>query len=192
MSKSLGNFYTLSDLTGQGIDPLVFRLLVLQSHYRKQTNFSLENAKAAASRMHHWKEVAALRWQVAEEGDPETDALMRQSASDFRLALENDLDTVQALRIIDDLFSTIENLPLSKLSKSGLTTFVHTIDKLLGLGLASKTPNVSEEIRQILSERETARENKDYDASDKLRDELLSRGVTVKDTADSSIWSYDK
>ena len=192
MSKSLGNFYTLGDLTKQGIDPLVFRLLVLQSHYRKQTNFSLENAKAAWGRMHHWKEIAALRWQAAEEGDPETDALIRQSASDFGLALENDLDTVQALRIVDDLFSKIENLPLSEISKSGLTTFVHMIDKRLGLGLAVNTPNISEEIQQLINEREIARKNKDYEASDKLRDELLSRGVIVKDTADSSIWSYGK
>src|SRR5690606_16943595 len=64
MAKSANNFYTLNDLIEKGVDPLAFRLLVLQSHYRSPTNFSFDNASAATNRLRHWRNIAALRHQT--------------------------------------------------------------------------------------------------------------------------------
>ncbi len=192
MSKSLGNFYTLSDLIEKGVDPLVFRLLVLQSHYRKPTNFSLDNAKAAASRMLHWRSVAALRWQTEAKGEVVSDDAIRTALLDIILALDDDLNTVEVLRIIDALFTKLENLPLDQVSKPGLNTFIHTIDNMLGLQLKNTTPDISEEVRQLLDKRQDARQSGDYETSDRLRGELLARGIEARDTAGGSIWSYSK
>jgi cysteinyl-tRNA synthetase len=185
MSKSANNFYTLSDLAGKGVDPLAFRLLVLQSHYRKQTNFSLENAKSSHNRLLHWRAIAALRWQADAEGNNST-----VDTTAIITSMNSDLNTPEALRIIDEEFSKLENLPLRAISSSNLTTFLETIDNLLGLELIASTPDVSDDIKQLIADRRTAREAKNWAESDKLRDQLLSRGIEIKDTPDGSTWSY--
>jgi cysteinyl-tRNA synthetase len=190
MSKSANNFYTLSDLIGKGVDPLAFRLLVLQSHYRKPTNFSLENAEAAQSRLQHWRSVAALRWQTVSEGSAELDDTIRQSTFDLIKFLDDDLNTPEALRVVDEVFTKLENHPLSQISKKDLINLVLTIDKLLGVGLANSTPDIDNEAKELITKRLAARQNHDWAASDKLRLELADRHITTRDTPEGTVWSY--
>lgn len=192
MSKSLGNFYTLQDLIEKGIDPIAFRLLVLQSHYRNQTNFSLDNAQSAASRLQHWRAVAALRWQATGTDTPRSDTTIQAAIETTIQALGDDLDTPQALRAIDDVFSFIESTPLAQLSRTTLSDCITTIDTLLGLRLEESTPDIDDRLKQIMSNREQARRDGDYALSDTLRDALLADGIIVKDTPDGTIWSYAK
>src|SRR3989344_6415054 len=77
MSKSLNNFYTLEDIRKNGYDPLAFRLMVLQSHYRSQNNFTWENLNAAANRIKHWQAVADLRWQLDQSAKLNESALLK-------------------------------------------------------------------------------------------------------------------
>lgn len=191
MSKSLGNFFTLADITDKGVDPLAFRLLVLQSHYRKATNFSLENVTACTNRLKHWRVYAALRWQVPETGETDAAAPELLAARKALLdTLNNDLDTPAALSQIDELFAKIDTFTLPQIDRNALIRFLETIDHTLGLQLLSSTPDVDEEIKHSLRRREEARNAKDWAASDRLRDELLARGIAIRDTPSGQIWQY--
>lgn len=192
MSKSAHNFYTLSDLVEKGVDPLAFRLLVLQSHYRSQTNFSLENAAAAHNRLVHWRNVAALRHQTHDgiednsEMDPSPAAI-----GAIKEALSDDLNTPEALKIIDETFSYIESHSISKVNHHTLTELLEAIDELLGLQLLAATPDITDEQKAVILERERAREEKDWAKSDDIRDKLASDGITVRDTPAGTVWEYN-
>lgn len=191
MSKSLQNFYTIDDLIEKGVDPLAFRLLVLQSHYRKPSNFSLDNAEAAHNRLQHWRNIAALRHQTHEdiheqdEMDPSPAAI-----GAIKEALADDLNTAEALRIVDETFSYIESHSIAKVNRHTLVELLEAIDELLGLRLLATTPDISDDQKQLILTRERAREEKDWAASDKLRDDLLVADIIVRDTPAGTIWEY--
>lgn len=191
MSKSLQNFYTLNDLIEKGVDPIAFRLLVLQSHYRKQTNFSLDNAQAAHNRLQHWRNIAALRHQAHSgiddnhEMDPSPAAI-----GAIKEALADDLNTPEALRIIDETFSYVESHNLAKVNRHTLLELLEAIDGLLGLQLIVSTPDITDEQKQLIIERERVRDEKDWTKSDELRNKLVSGGIIVRDTPAGTIWEY--
>lgn len=191
MSKSLQNFYTIDDLIEKGVDPLAFRLLVLQSHYRKPSNFSLDNAEAAHNRLQHWRNIAALRHQThadiheQEEMDPSPAAI-----GAIKEALADDLNTAEALRIVDETVSYIESHSLAKINRHTLVELLEAIDELLGLKILATTPDISDDQKQLILARERAREEKDWATSDQLRDELLAAAIVVRDTPAGTIWEY--
>lgn len=191
MSKSANNFYTLSDLVDKGVDPLAFRLLVLQSHYRSPTNFSLANAEAAHNRLKHWRNIAALRHQTHEsiednyEMDPSPAAI-----GAIKEALANDLNTPEALRIIDETFAFIESHSIAKVNHHTLVELLQAIDDMLGLSLIDTTQDIRDDQKQMILERERVREEKDWAKSDELRDKLAADGIVVRDTAAGTIWEY--
>ncbi|USN96139.1 MAG: cysteine--tRNA ligase [Candidatus Nomurabacteria bacterium] len=189
MAKSANNFYTLSDLKEKGVDPLAFRLLVLQSHYRKPTNFSLENAQAAHNRLRHWRTVSALRHQTHEmhsNGDNPSLAVIGK----IREALNDDLNTPEALRIIDEAFSYLEAHKLESISHNSLVQLLEAIDDMLGLQLLETTADITNEQKQLIMERQRAREAKDWERSDQIRDELAKQGIVIRDSASGAIWEY--
>ena len=196
MSKSLGNFYTLKDLTEKGVEPLAFRLLVLQSHYRNQTNFSFDNIEAATNRLHNWRDIAALRHQIhdtLENKNSLNDKLISPLAASRAVVetLSNDLDTPNALRIIDEAFDALPFNNIDLINRSALVGLLEIIDQTLGVQLLETTPDISDEAKRIIIERERAREAKDWQLSDKLRDTLKDEhSILIKDTTKGSIWAY--
>jgi len=197
MSKSLGNFFTLEDLREKNIDPLAFRMLVLQSHYRKPTNFSFDNIEAATNRLRNWRNVAALRHQTHdtlrdddEKNDDETAVSLLASSRALIETLSNDLDTPSALKLIDEAFAKVEAADLASIHRFGLTDFLATIDDTLGLQLVVSTPDIDEDTKRLVLERQQAREQKDWQRADELRDALAQQGIVVKDTAHGPIWQY--
>lgn len=197
ISKSLGNGYTLSDLAEKGFSPLEYKLFVLQTHYRSEGNFTFENLGAAKQRLAHWRAVAALRWQthdtlVSEEEKLHGDATPRihTAVQAVKNALNADLNTPLALSEIDAAFSAIEAAPVSHIHQYSLVQLLETIDELLGLELLATTPDISEDAKRLIVARAAARGEKDWAAADAARDALLSQNITVRDTANGSIWSY--
>ncbi|MCA9334983.1 cysteine--tRNA ligase [Candidatus Saccharibacteria bacterium] len=188
MSKSEQNFFTLADLLANTIDPLAFRLLVLQSHYRKPTNFSIDNAQAAHNRLQHWRAIAALRHQTTYSHNGELSSL--QSIDTIRDAISDDLNTPEALRIIDETFSNLEAHSVATIDQQALVDLLSAIDKMLGLQLLQTTPDISDEQKSLIKEREHARQSKDWSRSDELRATLDSQGIVVRDTPDGSVWEY--
>ena len=187
MSKSLNNFYTLQDIREHGFEPLAFRLMVLQSHYRSQSNFSWENLEAAQNRLNNWRNFAVRRFQgrIAEGGsfDPR---MVTLEQFDIRPSIENDLDTPQALAAIDEYISRVENEDLTH-EKFLIKPFIQSIDKIFGLDLGEQS-DITREQKQVLAERQKARDDKDFAKSDELRDQLKEQGIGVRDTAHGQIW----
>lgn len=189
MSKSAQNFYTLNDLIEKGVDPLAFRLLVLQSHYRKPTNFSLDNAEAAHNRLKHWRNVAALRHQTKEQHG-EGAQPSRASTGALREKLNNDIDTPGVLSLVDEIFSQVEKTDLENINNNALTELLNVVDDMLGLQLLNTTPDINDDQKLQLVERARARETKDWTKSDDIRDALLQQGIAVRDSAHGQIWEY--
>lgn len=197
MSKSLGNFYTLADIVEKHIDPIAFRLLVLQSHYRNQTNFSFDNVLAATSRLQRWRDVVALRWQthdtlVDDDTKDETGTVngtILSAPHAAQAAMMNDLNTPEALAAIDVAMDAIGAAPLGRIQHSALTSLVAWVDDVLGLQLGAATPDISDDEKRLILERKRVRESKDWAKSDELRDALLAKGIVLKDTATDTIWS---
>lgn len=197
LSKSLGNSYTLDELAKEGFSPMDFRMFILQSHYRTETNFTFENLTAAHNRLKRWHDIASLRWQTHDtlENDDRKDD--RHEANGVILAaphaaleaLNDDLKTPEALVAIERAFDHIEKMPLSDLQQSALLQLIEWVDAVFGLRLAAHTPDITEDDKRLILERQRAREEKDWARSDELRDKLLAQGIALRDTHGSVTWT---
>ena len=185
MSKSAHNFYTLPDLVERSFSPLDFRLLVLQSHYRSATNFSWETLEAAKNRRRHWCNVAELRHQVSDNPSEEQIDKVSQLVEQAQDAMENDLDTPNALKYFDEAFDLFKP---EQTDLGALDMLLTAIDQLLGLKLVETTPDIAPEDYELIDERQQARHAKDWTKSDQLRDELAKRDIQIKD-GPTPIWS---
>lgn len=192
ISKSLENGYTLADLEQKGFSPMDYRMFILQGHYRAEGNFTFENLTAAKNRLHNWRNIAAIRHQIHDStGDPNDKQISVYASSQAVLeALNDDLNTPVALKIIDEALSSVQNAKLSDIDQHALNSFLESIDNLLGLQIVQSTPDISDDTKRLIIERNQARKNKDFKASDKLRDELEKQGITVRDAKHDTIWEY--
>lgn len=197
ISKSLGNGYTLQDLEEKGFSPLDLRLLVVQSHYRTEGNFTFDNLTAARNRRLNWRNIAALRHQAHDTLQPdnitetESRTVSLYAANQALLdVLSDDLNTAEGMAIIDAAFDTVLSSRLDTLHQHALVSFLETIDNLLGIDLLGTTPDIADENKRLIIERARAREDKDYERSDELRDELLTHGIALRDTSAGQVWEY--
>jgi len=192
ISKSLGNGYTLKDLTDKGFSPLDLRMLVLQGHYRSEGNFTFESLEAAKNRRNNWRNIAALRHQIHSTQNPDAEETLPSFAISQAIieAVDEDLGTPQALAIIDEAFKQIVAQPIDSMNQSALVQMIETIDSILGLQLIKTTPDISDDAKMIIIERRQARDQKDWKKSDHLRDKLIEQGIIIRDTEKNSIWEY--
>lgn len=196
ISKSLGNGYTLGDIEARGYSAMDFKLFVLQSHYRSESNFTFENLEAARNRLRRWYAVAELRWQIHDtlENDDfkDTSDVSGKVLSAKQAALEalsEDLNTPEALRVIDESFTAIESADIGSIQHASLVALIEWIDEALGLDLIAATPDISDDTKALLMSRMRAREAKDWAASDAMREELKEQGIEVRDAHSSQIWT---
>ncbi|MBP9813045.1 cysteine--tRNA ligase [Candidatus Saccharibacteria bacterium] len=192
ISKSLGNGYTLEDIEGKGFEPKDFKMFVLQSHYRAESNFTWENLEAAKNRLKHWQNVACYVHQAREEELPADDCVTDENLAflnainKFKQVLSTDLDTPNALVAIEDGFSYVEQ---NGLTINGLANFKKLITLAeQGLGIKFTTSDITADQKELLIQREEARSNQNWKLSDKLREELVSQKIHVKDTKQGQIW----
>ncbi len=199
ISKSLGNGYTLQDLADKDYSPLDLRLLVLQSHYSTEGNFTFDNLSAARNRRLNWRNIAALRHQTHDtlspdantESDSKTVSLYAASRA-LTETLSDNLNTAEALAQVDAAFDTVASSPLDRIHQHALVSYLETVDQLLGLQLLETTPDIDDGTKRLIIERTRARDNKEYQRSDEIRDELTKSGITVRDTASGPIWEYTR
>ncbi len=188
MSKSLDNFYTLKDIEGKGFDPIAFRLLTLQAHYRKQAHFSWENLEAANKRLNNYQALADLRFQASTQSNEEPGLLsdLKVYGQQVRQAMEEDLNTPKALAIIsgvvDEITSKLDTDDLDE-----LVEFLILVDALMGLNLLVSS-DISDDQKLLITERQQARESNNWVKSDQLRDQLIGQGIGVRDTSSGPIW----
>ncbi len=183
MAKSTGNVVLLSDVTARGLDPLAVRLAFLEHRYRQQMNLTWDTLTAADGTVRRWRE------QVADWADEPSRPICAEYWSRITGALDDDLDTPAALRALRELAKDLQ-IPAG----SKFETFA-AADRVLGLDLVSLVgrPRAEERLpdgaKALLAERAAARDRKDFAASDRLRAELASLGVSVADTPDGQTWS---
>ena len=199
MSKSSGEFLTVSLLEEKGYDPLIYRLFCLQSHYRKTLVFSYENLDNAAKAYRKLVDkIAALDPKDAAPVDTEAETALREK---FKAALDNDLNTALAVTSLYDVLK-------AKTSDSTKLAMLSEIDSVLGLGLltaaekaraakpkaaAGQTEAVfgegDPEIDALVLRRQQARKEKNWAEADRIRDELTNMGITLVDTKEGVHWS---
>jgi cysteinyl-tRNA synthetase len=185
ISKSLGNGIRLQTLLGQGITADAIRLHVLESHYRSQSKFSIDSLQASSNRLKHWQAVAALLWQPQPKAPP-TMAAILATATKIQTSLAKDLNTPQALSLIDELFSELEVSLISEAAVTPLKEFLDYLTAVLGIDLAQH--DINSEQKQLIAERLLARNEKDWTRSDEIRDRLLEDKIGLRDTASGAIW----
>lgn len=171
ISKSLGNVYSLDDLTERGFTPMDYKIWVLAGHYQGTRNFTFESLEAAKQRRLNWRNRIAECYQKEVEGD--------SAAMDkIIVAVNNNLNSPEAFAVIDNVVLSLEQW--------------QKIDDLFGLRLVEDTPVIAEELTALISEREKARKSKNYARADEIRDELARHNITTKDTPDGPVWQYLK
>lgn len=185
MSKSLQNFYTLSDITSKGYDPLAFRVKVLQSHYRNSVNFTWESLEAAQNLLTNMRAWADLKHQkAAHNASDELAESYAAAVRAIRAALFDDMNTSLALAEVARLASESETLGVHP---EKIQPMLNIVDQLFGLQL-SERPTINDTQKTMITERQAAREAKDWVLSDQLRDQLKEQGIIVRDTANGPIW----
>jgi cysteinyl-tRNA synthetase len=192
LSKSLGNSYTLDNITDKRFDPLDFRMFILQGHYRSEANFTWDGLESAKNRRRHWQNIASLRHQLSENLQNDTASLVgmfKNTKQEILNALENDLNTPEALAAVDNFFTELDTNPPAKDHEKELIDFLVFIDDVFGLKLIETTPDIDSNAKNLIQKREDARSNKDWQASDNLRDELKQQGIELKDTPAGPVWS---
>lgn len=186
MSKSKGDFLTVSLLQEKGYDPVVYRMFCLQSHYRKPLEFSyevLDNMSAAYKKL--VKKIAELK----DEGTVDQTQFDFYKAK-FEEAICNDLNTSMAITIVYDLLKADMN------DKTKLE-LLKDFDKVLSLNLTTAEVGESKEgidaelesyVLAKIEERKAAKKEKDFAKADAIRDELLEKGIVLKDTREGVVW----
>lgn len=187
MSKSKGDFLTVSLLESKKYNPIVYRFFCLQSHYRKPLVFSydaLDNAVKAYDKL--VKKIAALEFGKEEELDEDVMHTYRQKFED---GLGSDLNTSLGISVLYDVLKADAN----NKTKAAL---IEEFDEVLSLDLLHPAEDDTQEIEQELEvyimnkieERKAAKKEKDFAKADAIREELLSRGIAIKDTREGTIW----
>ncbi len=170
ISKSLGNIWTLEDLAAKGYTSMDFKMWVLQGHYQSERDFNFENLEAARIRRLNWRNRIAECYQSESE---EIDF------TPFISAASDNLNSPRVFAMIDEV-------------KNPNLHFWEQVDTLLGLSLLDDTPDIDEETKQLLQDRDDARVAKDFSKADEIRDLLLTKNITTKDTLNGQIWQYAK
>jgi cysteinyl-tRNA synthetase len=199
MSKSLGNIYTLSDIIEHGYSLQAFKLLIYAKHYSTEGNFTWEILEAANNRLKRWRNIAALRHQVHDtldnDDDKDSDHDINSTILSVKHAaaesLRNDLNSPEAFAILESAFDKIEKSPLTRIQHAGLTQLFEWIDESFGFSFLETTPDIPDEAKKLIIERGHAKNNKDWQTADQLRDQLNENyGITLLDRADSTVWHY--
>ena len=197
MSKSTGEFLTVSLLEEKGYNPLAYRFFCLQSHYRKSLVFSyenLDNAQGAFNKL--LTKIAALK---DDENESIDENAVKELTEKFKVALDNDINTSLGITVLYDVLKAKTN------DKTKLY-LLNDFDRVLSLSLLDEAkklkeskkeetslPAVDDEFSKYVEEqlalRADAKKNKNWAEADRIRDELTAKGVKILDTPDGAKWS---
>ena len=199
MSKSTGEFLTVSLLESKGYDPIIYRYFCLLSHYRKSLVFSYEGLdNAAVSFKKLIDRIAALDTEGAVDAE-----VFESLKAKFKEAMDNDLNTSLAITALYDVLK-------AKTNGATKRALLADFDTVLSLDLLAKADKIREEAKKaeeaaapiidaelktwiegLIAERADAKKNKNYARADEIRAELSAKGVTLKDTKDGTLYTVE-
>ena len=183
MSKSKGEFLTVSLLKEKGYNPLSYRFMTLNSHYRKQLVFSYDNLDQSENA---YKKLLNRINSISDEGEFDIDIFEKYNDS-FKKFISEDLNTSNAVTVLYDLLKDNDVNGKTKLE------LIKSFDKVLSLDLI-KLNVVSDKHDYIMSKielRNNAKKNKDYELADKIRNELLNEGIVLVDTREGTTYKME-
>lgn len=191
MSKSKGDFLTVSLLESKGYDPVVYRMFCLQSHYRKPLQFSYQVFDSVAA---GYKKLRNRIGKLTNDGEINQE-LVKEYKEKFIDVVGNDLNTASGITLVYDVLKEDTN-EATKLA------IINDFDKVLSLDLTKgaieekKEENIDSEletyINEMIAKRAEAKKNKDFATADSIRDELASKGIILKDTREGTTYHIEK
>lgn len=197
MSKSLGNFFTVRDVAAQyGYEPI--RYLMISCQYRSPINYSfdaIEQCKASLERLYTCRDNLDFALKNAKDeadaNDGEIKALIDAKKDKFIEAMEDDLNTGEALgavfELVRDLNTNITGIKSKELTEYAITVFDELMN-VLGLLYNRKTASLDDEIEALIEARNEARKSKNWAEADRIRDELKAQGIVLEDTPQGVKW----
>ncbi len=201
MSKSLGNFFTVRDISAK-YDYEVIRYFMLSAHYRNPINFSdvlMEQAKSSVARVYTCIENLEFLLSNSEERERNEEEIKYSQKLDelkqkFLDAMDDDLNTADAISVIFDI-TYLANTSLSNENKNNTTVIEKTLGLIrelgavLGIFTRETANNVDSEIEELILKREEARKAKDFKTADEIRDKLKAMNIVLKDTPMGVKWT---
>lgn len=198
MSKSLGNFFTVRDITSQ-YDPMVLRFYMLSAHYRSPLNFSselMDSAKTSLNRIYtaieRLKELSGrLEKRSLSEPEQEYRAQAEKQVQVFKDRMDDDLNTADAITAIFELVrlaNSVVNEESSEELRCLLLENIKILCDVLGIRTEREKESLDADIEKLIADRQQARKDKDFGRADEIRDKLLSMGIQLKDTREGVKW----
>ncbi|MEE8418011.1 MAG: cysteine--tRNA ligase, partial [candidate division Zixibacteria bacterium] len=192
MAKSEGNFFTVEDLVSQGHNPLAIRYVLLATHYRQQLNFTMEGLDAAKAAITRLKD---FRSTVEDAGaGPDSNAVkaaIAKAVNGFEAGLDDDLNMSPSLAAVFDFVreinAVVADSGLSEVDQRTVLDTLRKFDSVLGV-IFTGDELIDENIEKLIEKRIDARRNKDFALADKIRADLLERGIILEDTSTGTKW----
>ena len=172
MSKSSGNVVLLSDVIKRGIDPLALRLCFLENKYRSQMDLTWNSIEAANETLKRWR-MKMAQWSLEDSISPDAEIVQ---------AFNSDLDTPRVIMRLREI---------EKDNSENKASVFRYADQVLALDLDRPVEArvLTPQMKTLLEQRATARKNKAWAESDRMRIELENLGLTIKDTPEGQLWS---
>jgi cysteinyl-tRNA synthetase len=194
MSKSAGGFTTLRDLVAAGHDPVAVRFfLIANAHYRQRIRLSAEALHAAAEQVRRLRDFAdrVLRSDEPLGDDKALLSRIAQVRTAYREALDDDLNLPQGVGHIFELVreanTLLDEKKVGEDGRRALLGLIEEIDGHLDV-IGADEPGLAEEVERLISEREDARQGKDFARADQIREELKHRGIALEDSREGVRW----
>jgi cysteinyl-tRNA synthetase len=192
MSKSLGNTYTLDDVVKKGFTARQLRFALIRGHYRAPLNFTWDAMKDAASALENLDDVVARLRRVAKGAEGSTDAragaeLLDKARAEFDGGMDDDLNVSKALPGLFALRTHLLEGRYGRDTAQRALEFVQRANAVLGC-IQVNEELLPAEIEALIAQRQAARKAKDFKESDRIRDELLSKGIVLEDTPKGVVW----
>lgn len=199
MSKSLGNVRTVRQLI-EGHDPFDLRFLILSAHYRSPLNFSAELVAQSRAGRQRMQEMITNMFialgnagEITGEHEQKLQVALEEAQNRFVEAMDDDFNTADGLGVLFDLARSCniylkEGFPYSRELLEEVLQFFREVNDVFEIIEISAPETLDEKITAMISRRDEARTAKDWAAADRIRDELLARGIILKDTPHGTRW----
>src|SRR5476649_150382 len=194
MARSVGNIERVGDLLERGVSARTLRYVLIAVHYRAALNYTDATLTAAGSALERLDALFAALAAYREDrpADAGLADLLATTRAGFERALDDDLNIAPALAVLFDFVREINRRIDARTLSTGdagiVTSFLHDLDRVLGIGPDLGDEGLTPDQEALLEARSVARSAREWAESDRLRDELAKHGIVVEDTRDGQRW----